>query len=245
MALDTETLPKYSDQQWELARKFYPQTTNPVQAIENARRENPVAVQQAAGEMGTPKTPLQKSSFLQFLNPFRVVSPDATPAPAASAPAPTPAAPPAAPVAAPAPAPTPTPAASPATKATTGMTLEDMVALARQFPNQGGLILKDILPAITAQRGHELQAEHAAAAREQQIATPHAISQEQEIDPVTGMATRMRNIYGSYNPETKAWEPIKLPTIEKKTALPPKAELKAGQVYPGYGKWTGTGFLPQ
>ena len=45
--------------------------------------------------------------------------------------------------------------------------------------------------------------------------TPHEIGQRQEIDPLTGMSTRNENIYGTYNPDTKGWDPIKLPTIDK------------------------------
>lgn len=101
------------------------------------------------------------------------------------------------------------------------------------------------LHGLNAETQAQAQDTQAQTGRGQQLMTPHVISQEEEIDPVTGMSTRNKNIYGTYNPETKGWEPIKMPTIEKKAPLPPKADLKAGQVYPGYGKWTGTGFIPQ
>lgn len=76
---------------------------------------------------------------------------------------------------------------------------------------------------------HGLNAETAAQAQEtqaqtgkgQQLLMPHEIAQEQEIDPLTGMATRNRNVYGTYNPATKGWEPIKLPEIAKKTPTKP------------------------
>ena len=42
-----------------------------------------------------------------------------------------------------------------------------------------------------------------------------------------------------------ALQRLNLPTIAAKAPLPPKADLKAGQAYPGYGTWTGTGFRPQ
>jgi hypothetical protein len=88
--------PKYSDQQWALARKFYPNTTDPAASIENARRDDPAALQRAAGEIGNPPTPLQQSSALRFFDPTRVVSsgltqnlPVMAAAPALAAPAPT------------------------------------------------------------------------------------------------------------------------------------------------------------
>lgn len=48
-----------------------------------------------------------------------------------------------------------------------------------------------------------------------------------------------------YDPASNTMVPVKLPTIAAKAPLPPKADLKAGQNYPGYGTWTGTGFRQQ
>lgn len=78
--------PKFTDAQWAIARHFYPNTTDPAQAIENARSEDPAALQRVAGEVGmpgAPKTPLQQSSALRFFDPTRVMS-SAAPAQPAS-----------------------------------------------------------------------------------------------------------------------------------------------------------------
>jgi hypothetical protein len=112
----------FTDQQWALARQFYPKTDNPAVSIENARRDDPVALQQAAGKLNMPQTPLQQAGPLQFLNPFRVVS---TPAAAPTTPT-TPATPAPAPVAEPAPVVAPAPA-SPAPAAANPITAPGMV----------------------------------------------------------------------------------------------------------------------
>lgn len=113
-----------------------------------------------------------------------------------------------------------------------------------QRPEVVGTRFQRAYQGLNAETAAQAAATHATTAQ-QQTMTPHVIAQEEEIDPLTGMSTRNKNIYGTYNPESKAWEPVKLPTIAAKAPLPPKADLKAGQVYPGYGKWTGTGFIPQ
>lgn len=79
--------PKFTDAQWAIARHFYPNTDDPAQTIENVHSEDPVALQRVAGEVGmpgAPKTPLQQSSALRFLDPTRVVS-SGTPAPTVAA----------------------------------------------------------------------------------------------------------------------------------------------------------------
>ncbi len=136
---------KFTDQQWALARQFYPNTNNPAQSIENVRRENPIALQQASGRLEMPQTPLQKAGPLQFLNPLRVVS-DTSPAPAAPAPlpaAPTPEPAPAAPAPSPA-APSPA-AAKPAINPnfmptmTGPNTAQDMLSEGRTLMNTQGI----------------------------------------------------------------------------------------------------------
>jgi hypothetical protein len=137
--------PQYSDQQWALARKFYPNTDNPERSIENARRDNPAALQHAAGEIGNPPTPLQQSSALRFFDPTRVVSSGPTDNLPAISPAPAPAPAPTAPVVAPA-APAAAPAAAKPIVAPSFMptmtepnTAQDMVSEGRNLMNTQGI----------------------------------------------------------------------------------------------------------
>jgi hypothetical protein len=60
-----------------------------------------------------------------------------------------------------------------------------------------------------------------------------------------GMPVQTTKRSALYDPSTNTMVPIKLPTIAAKAPLPPKADLKSGQNYPGYGTWTGTGFRQQ
>lgn len=60
-----------------------------------------------------------------------------------------------------------------------------------------------------------------------------------------GMPVQTTRRTAIYDPTTNAMVPVKLPTIAAKAPLPPKADLKSGQNYPGYGTWTGTGFKQQ
>jgi len=60
-----------------------------------------------------------------------------------------------------------------------------------------------------------------------------------------GLPVQTTKRVATIDPGTGMLKEIKLPTIAAKAPLPPKADLKSGQVYPGYGTWTGTGFRPQ
>jgi hypothetical protein len=60
-----------------------------------------------------------------------------------------------------------------------------------------------------------------------------------------GLPVQTTKRVATIDPGTGMLKEIKLPTIAAKAPLPPKADLKAGQAYPGYGTWTGTGFRPQ
>ena len=65
----------------------------------------------------------------------------------------------------------------------------------------------------------------------ERIQTPHPMSQEDRIDPATGMNVGTRTVYGTYDPTAKAWGPIKLPTIQNQ-AVPSSNHLNALRAQP-------------
>ncbi|MHB0965270.1 MAG: hypothetical protein ACYC36_02340 [Bellilinea sp.] len=171
--------------------------------------------------------------------------------PAAPAPATTPAAATPTPTPAPVVAPTVAPVTQKVSAPVTPLsaTLTDW---AKQAPTSEQMGTRYALAArqLAAESGAtsaQAQATNAQTAQEQLFSMPREIGQIQALDPLSGMATRNQNIYGQLNPTTHSWDTImpKLPQIVAKPALPAKADLKVGQLYPGYGKWTGTGFQPQ
>lgn len=124
------------------------------------------------------------------------------------------------PVATPAAAATPAPAAAtPAPAAATPApqsNWEKAMAYAQQAPTteQQGTRLALAMHALSADTVANASRISAETGKSAALLLPHEISQEQELDPITGMATRNRNIYGTYDPNLKIWNPIKLPTIE-------------------------------
>ena len=213
MALDTSVLPKVTSVQ---LAPFTPKTPQQIAL-------NQQATQGRVNEIGTPNP----SGFVPHLPtvygpdqsnvPFAVTNgvgsstnSNGLPTMAQTAEQPAPQVPAAAPQALPAIAQTaPATAAKPAAVNPTQAIIDWANAAPTSEQKGARLLLATHMMTAEAAQTQALTGKNAA------LLTPHEIGQRQEIDPLTGMSTRNENIYGTYNPDTKGWDPIKLPTIDK------------------------------